>query len=113
MGHWIVKGRAEFETTDLGAAAFDGKVDEVRDAIRAGVNWSEEGQQPLIAALYGEHFELARELLRAGSPVDESTYRLLFHHARELLSELPPNPELLSEVVKDWRTPPRRKFAGA
>ena len=52
MGHYIVHGRAEFETTDLGLAAYEGRTEDVRAFIQRGIDWATEDQQPLVTALY-------------------------------------------------------------
>lgn len=103
MGHYIVHGRAEFETTDLGLAAYEGRTEDVRAFIQRGIDWATEGQQPLLTALYAGHTHIARELFAAGLPITDDTYRLVMAHAPELLSELPPRPELVTTIENDWR----------
>lgn len=100
--HWIVSltnSRAEMQTTDLGLAAFDGKRDEVKRALERGVDWSEEGEYLLSSAIFGLQWEIARDILRAGMPVSDSTYKEIYYWAdHSLLEELPPHPELLSQL---------------
>jgi len=103
MGHYIVHGRAEFETTDLGLAAYEGRTEDVRAFIQRGIDWATEDQQPLVTALYAGHVHIARELIAAGLPVTDSTYRLVLAHAPELLSLLPPRPELVATIEGDRR----------
>jgi ankyrin repeat protein len=103
VGHYIVHGRAEFETTDLGLAAYEGRTADVHALIRRGIDWAAEGQQPLVTALYAGHVHIARELLAAGLRVTDETYRLVLAHAPELLSALPPRPELVASIESDRR----------
>jgi ankyrin repeat protein len=103
MGHYIVHGRAEFETTDLGLAAYEGRTEDVRAFIRRGIDWATEEQQPLVTALYAGHVHIARELITAGLPVTDTTYRLVLAHAPELISVLPPQPELVATIEGERR----------
>lgn len=102
---WISVGRADIETTELGAAAFDGKIEVVRPALVAGVSWATEGTHLLHAAIYGGHLELAQEILRAGSPLDQNTYYISFDYLPQMLERLPANPELMEKIEASRRWP--------
>ena len=95
---WIVLGRAEIPTTELGEAAFEGRMEVVDAALARGIDWSQETTDPLHGALYGGRVELARRLLSAGSPVSDDTYGVAYFHARDVLSELPPRPEVVARI---------------
>lgn len=95
---WIVLGRAEIPTTELGEAAFEGRTELVDAALARGIDWGEETTDPLHGALYGGRPELARRLLAAGSPVSDDTYAIAYHHAPDILPELPPRPAVVERI---------------
>lgn len=102
---WIIIGQAEIETSELGEAAFHGKNDVVARAIDDGVNWSTEGSKILEGAIYGQHLNLMRKLLTAGSPVADGTYYIAYDYFREAISDLPARPALLEKIEASRRWP--------
>jgi ankyrin repeat protein len=65
-------------TTKLGLACFFERNDVVLDAIKEGIDWSEETVHPLHAALYSDSPALIEPLLVAGSPVDGQALYLAY-----------------------------------
>jgi hypothetical protein len=93
----------EFETTDLGYAAYEGRVDAIDAEIRRGVDWRTEKEHLLHGALFGNHVELAKKILAAGSPVTDDTYPVSFQYCPEFLQSLPPRPEILQPLERKKR----------
>lgn len=102
---WISVGRADIETTDLGQSAFNGESSTVLEKCMSGINWEFEGSSVIDGALYGKHLELACAVLRAGSPVEESTYFIAFDFCPQMLLHLPSNPELVRKIEASRRWP--------
>lgn len=103
---YVCRGRIEFPTTPLGAAAFDGETDKVLAAISAGIDWEIEQNYPLEASIYSGNTAIVQALLAAGAPVHESTYRAFFHYGTpDMLALLPPRPDIIRSLEQEqqWR----------
>ncbi len=89
-------------TTDLGLAAYQGKADEIKRALEKGVDWATEGEFLLSSAIFGHQWQIAREILRAGMPISDSTYKMIYYWAdHSLLDELPSRPDILEPLQLD------------
>lgn len=101
---YVTKGRIEFATTPLGAAAFDGDLLKVQAAIAAGIDWRIEENYPLEAAIYCENALVVKALLDAGAPVSERTYKAFYYYGtKEMLALLPPRPDLIAPLEEESR----------
>jgi len=89
-------GRADIFTTQLGVWAYEGKSDLIFDG--RPINWEKEGTGLLYAAILGNHAEIARKLLAAGSPVDFGSYMGAHDYFPEFLNELLLNPEFVAII---------------
>lgn len=101
----LVIGRAEIPTTLLGEKAFINNKDAFDLAFTKGINWAIESIHPLHGALYGGHLQLAKQILKKGSPITEETYSIALHYCPDFTEFLPPNPKLVSKYTsKDNQT---------
>ncbi len=71
-----IHSRVEIETSELGLAAFEGRVDVIKAAIENGIHWDSEVAYLLEAAIHGNQIEIARLLLRSGMPVHDFSIHL-------------------------------------
>ena len=91
--------RAEFFTTDLGLAAYEGKIETIQNALNKGINWDLEKDYLFISALFGNQLEIARLLIKSGLPITDSLYREIFNWGdKSLFDLLPPNPDIIKEL---------------
>lgn len=95
----LTNSRAEMFTTDLGLAAYEGRRDEVAKALKDGVDWSVEANYLFSSAIFGQQWEIARDILRGGMPTTDSVYKEIFYWAdHSLLDELPSRPDILEPL---------------
>lgn len=95
----VVHSRAEMLTTDLGLAAFNGQREIVKAALAAGVDWAAEADYLLISALFGQQWEIARDILKSDMPISDGTYKQIFYWGdQSLLNELPPRPDIVEAL---------------
>lgn len=98
----LTNSRAEMFTTDLGLAAYQGKRDEIKKALEQGIDWTEQGPYLLSAAIFGQQWDIARDVLRAGMPISDATYLEIYNWGdHSLLEELPPRPDILSPLIEN------------
>lgn len=67
-------GWNDIDTTTLGIHAYLGYDEYVQKAITAGIDWSVESTTPIFSALDGKEYNIAKQLLTAGSPVDSEVF---------------------------------------
>lgn len=101
--HWIVSKihtRAEFETSTLGLAVFEGREDVLKNALADGIDWANESKYLLEAAIHGNQIPLAKLLLSSGMPVQDSFYPLIMYWSADqsLLKLLPSAPHITKPI---------------
>ncbi len=100
----ITNSRAEMFTTDLGLAAYEGKADKIKLALEKGVDWASEGPYLLSSAMFGHQWDIARNILKGGMPISDSTYKEIYYWGdHSLLNELPPRPDLIDPLIAETK----------
>lgn len=100
---WQEKGSDRIELTPVGELAYRGRRADLEDALRRGVNWADEGGDPIEGALRGRHFDLIPMLLAAGAPLPDELYELALE-IRGALDALPPRPDLVGRFQRRAKT---------
>jgi len=86
----------------LGLAAYNGQREIVADALKKGIDWDAEGPYLLSSAIFGRNWDIARDILRSGMPITDSTYSHIYYYAdHSLLDELPPRPDILVPLLEE------------
>lgn len=86
-------------TTDLGLAAYNGERHKIQEALKTGINWKDEAEYLLSSAIFGQQWDIARDILKGGMPISDSVYKEIYHWADpSLLEALPPRPDILEEL---------------
>jgi hypothetical protein len=103
--HQIVSrtnSRAELFTTDLGLSAYEGRREDVRKALDDGIDWKAEGPYLLTSAIFGQQWEIARDILKSGMPISDSTYKEIYYWGdRTLLDELQARPDIIGPLEEE------------
>lgn len=91
--------KAEMMTSDLGLLIYKGKRDLVKKELSNDNLWKEDAKDLFTSALFGHQWEIARDLLKAGMPISDSTYKEIYYWGdQSLLNELPPRPEIINAL---------------
>lgn len=83
--------------SELAFEVFNGNKEKLTSALTNGIDWKNEPDL-LTAAVWASQLELARMLIKAGHPIDESTYSLVYYYGNQiLLKDLPLRDDLLNQ----------------
>ncbi len=90
--------RAELLVSDLAFSVYQGESENLQKHLKQGIDWSSETDL-LTAALWGGHKNLIEDLIAAGHPISESTYKEFYYYGNhDFLDLLPPRADLIDAL---------------
>ena len=102
LKHHIVSkihSRDEMMTSDLGLAAYEGDLEQIKNGVGSRFNWEEEGHIIFSSAIMGKQWDVCRFLIKSGLPIRDSIYREIYYKGNhDLLNLLPDNPEVMAQL---------------